>query len=129
MEGRLFFLFEILVWLCGLTEVSPKQIVPASTSKYEHNIRVRRSLNQNVWETGNLTEASINDEPGDGAGNGDGDGDGEGDGDGVPYNEEEAALHQKASLIIGVIFVPSLLAIYLCCRYVPDKILVYFTGE
>ena len=49
--------------------------------------------------------------------------------DGEPYSEEEVALHEKASLIVGAIFVPGLLALYLCCRYVPDKVLVLITGE
>ena len=32
-------------------------------------------------------------------------------------------LRQKASMIVGVFFVPGILLLYVFCRYVPDKII------
>ena len=125
MEGSLFFIFDVIICLNTLTRCQPtsySRLTNASTSPTQHlkdaynkSIVVNKTSGnehtKNVPLTTVKTEVEDEDE------------------DGQPYDEEESALHRKASLIVGAIFVPSLVAIYICCRYIPNKVLMYITGE
>ena len=131
------FSFGVIFCMLYVTEsqlFSSSQILTTlkTNLKDDHNIRFKKSSKPEDVETitaGSPMNTTSEDGKEEDAEDEDEGQDEDGDEEGIQYSKEEVVLHQKASLIVGAIFVPGLILIYLCCRFIPDKILMHFTGE
>ena len=134
------FLLEVLMCVVSINRCQANAIqhstyintVSIMNTEFDIGNGFKNAFNANVGEPTETTESFLKrtrdyevQKEKSSIGNGDKDDEGDKCGDGEPSHVEGALLHQRASLIVGVLFVPGLVMIYVFCRYVPDKILIH----